>query len=669
MTEAADDANNEAQVIVQEAAKQEDDKTRALRKLEAIIGIVTAHKELEAAIQQAEAAGAVEEELEKSKERVIELKAKSKAKKGLKMAIEECTVRALQEAIEKAQEIGLPESDSDYAEAREVLAVERPKQDARDGLQAAARCGSIDAMKQSIAEAKRVGLESAQLLEFEDLVATAESKEKAELVLNQSIEDKDIAKLKFTIEQARNCGVDGAQVAQAEEVLKVEEPKQDAREVLQQAVEKNTKEALREAISRGKEVGLQALECAEAEQALDKLEDQERKYIAVQQSVEDSLDADMSGIDSVRMAKDHLAEAISAAIQAGVPETDLQQAELRRKKLHNTVEDLKGSIRVFCRVRPLGSRELKQGDSEVTKQLNPITLQVGLENKFQFDAVWTPGTQDEIFEDCKDLVQSAVDGYNVTLFAYGQTGAGKTFTMAGVPGQLGVSPRTITEIFQVIEGNKSRFTYTVMGSMLELYQNTLVDLLSKEDPKASKQKLNVRVEKSGMVAVEHLKAEECKAAKDLQSLMDRGNKSRSVAATAMNSESSRSHLVLMIQIISRNKETGEQLRGKMLIVDLAGSERLKKSQTTEDQQKESIEINKSLTALGDVIEALTKGSKVIPYRNHKLTQLMQDALGGTAKTLMFVNCSPSSSNKEETLNSLKYAQRAKKITNVAVKGK
>merc|ERR1740129_2541067 len=111
----------------------------------------------------------------------------------------------------------------------------------------------------------------------------------------------------------------------------------------------------------------------------------------------------------------------------------------------------------------------------------------------------------------------------------------------------------------------------------------------------------------------------------------------------------------------------EQMKGKILIVDLAGSERLKKSQVEAHMQKEAIEINKSLTALGDVIEALTKGSKVIPYRNHKLTQLMQDAIGGTSKTLMFVNCSPAASNEDETLMSLKYASRAKKITNAVKK--
>merc|ERR1719316_2076348 len=121
----------------------------------------------------------------------------------------------------------------------------------------------------------------------------------------------------------------------------------------------------------------------------------------------------------------------------------------------------------------------------------------------------------------------------------------------------------------------------------------------------------------------------------------------------------------MIRIVSVNKETKEQLKGKIVLCDLAGSERLSKSLATGDVAKEAIEINKSLTALGDVIEALTKGQKAIPYRNHKLTQLMQDSLGGSSKTLMFVNCSPANSNIDETTMSLKYATRAKTITNTS----
>jgi len=279
---------------------------------------------------------------------------------------------------------------------------------------------------------------------------------------------------------------------------------------------------------------------------------------------------------------------------------------------------------------------------------------------------FTPGTQDEVFEDCCDLVQSAVDGYNVTMFAYGQTGAGKTYTMYGTPGQEGAAPRTITELYRIIERDKDRFNFTVMASMLELYKNDLFDLLNKQSV-ANQKKLNVRVEKSGMVMIEHLVEEACTNAADLSTVLDRGSDMRHVAATAMNSESSRSHLILIIKVVSVNKETHDQLRGKILLVDLAGSERLKKSEATGEVAKEAIEINKSLTALGDVIEALTKKQKQIPYRNHKLTQVMQDSLGGTAKTLMFVNCSPASSNVDETTMSLKYATRAKNVRNNAVR--
>merc|ERR1712216_1010705 len=199
-----------------------------------------------------------------------------------------------------------------------------------------------------------------------------------------------------------------------------------------------------------------------------------------------------------------------------------------------------------CRIRPLSKKEVGQGDTNETSQIDLQTVKVG-DSDFMFDSVWTPGTQDEVFEDCQDLIQSSVDGYNVTMFAYGQTGAGKTFTMAGVPGQLGVTPRTITELFRVVDESKARFEFTVLGSMLELYRNDLVDLLNKGDPKLAKAKLNVRQEKSGAVIIENLIEEECKDAKQLQALMDRGNQQRTVAATAMNSESSRSHLIFLVR--------------------------------------------------------------------------------------------------------------------------
>jgi len=248
------------------------------------------------------------------------------------------------------------------------------------------------------------------------------------------------------------------------------------------------------------------------------------------------------------------------------------------------------------------------------------------------------------------------------LFAYGQTGAGKTYTMGGTPDNPGVSRRTLDEIFRVCEEGSARFQFTILGSMIELYRQDLMDLLAiARDGRANCKKLSIRNDKAGAVVLEGLIEKECNNSEELTELFDLGMSGRKVMATSMNSESSRSHLVFSIKVVSVNRETKERCQGKVLIVDLAGSERLSKSQVTGDGAKEAIEINKSLTALGDVIEGLTKNAKQIPYRNHKLTELMKDALGGSAKTLMFVNCSPATSNADETINALKWAARAKKI--------
>ncbi len=224
--------------------------------------------------------------------------------------------------------------------------------------------------------------------------------------------------------------------------------------------------------------------------------------------------------------------------------------------------------------------------------------------------------------------------------------------------------------------------------MIELYCAVFADLLAKADiitreRAAGKEenqidkviqatnfpKIDVKQEKNGSVLIQNAEEKTASDSTELQSIITAGFESRKTAATAMNAESSRSHLIVIVKIVTVNKETKEQVRGKLLLCDLAGCERLAKSEVSGQQQKEAIEINKSLTALGDVIESLTKNAKMVPYRNHKLTQLMQDSLGGTSKTLMFMNCSPASSNTDETAMSLKYAQRAKMITNDTKKNK
>jgi len=415
-------------------------------------------------------------------------------------------------------------------------------------------------------------------------------------------------------------------------------------------------------------------EYAKAEEHIKQLELRQRLFQEVQAVMESVKDIEKNKevtIEEIRAAKEMLTAAMQAAIHSGVPQNSLKDAETRRRKLHNVVEDMKGSIRVFCRVRPLSSREKGLKDYEITHAVDSTTIEIRVEKQdkqeFVFDSVFMPGTQEEVFEDCLDLVQSVLDGYNVTMFAYGQTGAGKTFTMYGTKDQKGTTPRTIQELFSIIQREEERYQFTVMGSMMELYRNDLVDLLTSKN--SEKNKINVRQDKMGAVQIENLIEEECKDDAALTALLERGNKQRTVAATAMNSESSRSHLLVLIKVVSVNRETRDLTKGKILMVDLAGSERLKKSEVTGDMQKEAIEINKSLTALGDVIEALTKNAKSVPYRNHKLTQVMSDALGGSSKTLMFVNASPASSNHDETLQTMKYATRAKHITNDVKKKK
>jgi len=305
---------------------------------------------------------------------------------------------------------------------------------------------------------------------------------------------------------------------------------------------------------------------------------------------------------------------------------------------------------------------------QAVRIVDDMTIDVTGAGQFSFDSVLAPGSQHEVFEECKDLIQSALDGHNVTIFAYGQTGAGKTFTMYGNPGpeQGGIAPRAITELFRIVESVRHRLSISVTGSMLEMYNNTLIDLLRPVTRGCCTKKVSIRQDRYGAVHLDRLLQREVSDALELQALLDKGIAQRHVAASALNIRSSRSHLVFIVHVKSVDPVSKESTTGKILLCDLGGSERLKRTEASGEQRKEAIEINKSLTALGDVIEAVARKQRQIPYRNHKLTQVMQDSLGGTAKTLMFVNCSPNKSNISETLMSLTYAARTKRITNCGV---
>ncbi|EFJ11340.1 hypothetical protein SELMODRAFT_126285, partial [Selaginella moellendorffii] len=261
---------------------------------------------------------------------------------------------------------------------------------------------------------------------------------------------------------------------------------------------------------------------------------------------------------------------------------------------------------------------------------------------------------ESVYLDTQPLIRSVLDGYNVCIFAYGQTGSGKTYTMSG-PDNLteetwGVNYRALHDLFKITTDRKNLFQYEIVVQFLEIYNEHLRDLLTGDSGnKKYPLKNGINVPDATMMPVN--------STADVLQLMKLGQKNRSVGSTAMNERSSRSHSVLTVHVRGKDLKTGAVLHGSLHLVDLAGSERVDKSEATGERLKEAQYINKSLAALGDVIAALSVKSSHVPYRNSKLTQLLQDSLGGQAKALMFVHMSPDSESFSETLSTLKFAER------------
>lgn len=343
-----------------------------------------------------------------------------------------------------------------------------------------------------------------------------------------------------------------------------------------------------------------------------------------------------------------------------------KEEQVLRKRYFNTIEDMKGKIRVYCRLRPLNDKEAAEKERSVLKSVDEFTVEhIWRDDKIKqhcYDRVFDGNaSQVDVFEDTKYLVQSAVDGYNVCIFAYGQTGSGKTFTIYGSDNNPGLTPMATSELFRILKRNHNKYSFSLKVYMVELYQDTLIDLLLPK--KARPLKLDIKKDSKGMVSVENATIVSVSSYDELKVIIERGSEQRHTTGTLMNEQSSRSHLILSVIIESTNLQTQSVARGKLSFVDLAGSERVKKSGSTGSNLKEAQSINKSLSALGDVISALSSTSQHIPYRNHKLTMLMSDSIGGNAKTLMFVNISPAESNLDETYNSLTYASRVRSIVN------
>ncbi|KAL1809078.1 hypothetical protein ACET3Z_026068 [Daucus carota] len=371
---------------------------------------------------------------------------------------------------------------------------------------------------------------------------------------------------------------------------------------------------------------------------------------------------------------------VVSELQQRLREAELQIAdgEKLRKKLHNTILELKGNIRVFCRVRPLLPDDSHATDPAVSFPTSGELvgrgidlIQSGQKYPFTFDKVFSfEASQQDVFVEISQLVQSALDGYKVCVFAYGQTGSGKTFTMMGrpeAPEQKGLIPRSLEQIFQTSQALKAQgWRFKMQASMLEIYNETIRDLLS---PRSTSSDINrtesgglgkqysIRHDANGNTYVSDLTIVDVCSINEVSSLLQQAAQSRSVGKTDMNEQSSRSHFVFTLRIYGTNESTEQQVQGVLNLIDLAGSERLARSGATGDRLKETQAINKSLSCLSDVIFALAKKEDHAPFRNSKLTYLLQPCLGGNSKTLMFVNISPDPSSTNESLCSLRFAAR------------
>jgi len=338
-------------------------------------------------------------------------------------------------------------------------------------------------------------------------------------------------------------------------------------------------------------------------------------------------------------------------------------------------------VKVICRCRPMNTRE-KELDCQKVVIVDRDLMQIRLlkpgettdPKPFTFDSVFDDdSTQAQVYNDAAfNLVNSVLDGYNGTIFAYGQTGCGKSFTMEGVrngPDELrGIIPKCFEQIFRTISLNTDTTKqYLIQGAYIEIYNEEVRDLLGSD----TKAKLDLKEDPDRGVYVKGLSMHVVKDVQSINTLMEKGNKNRTTGFTLMNADSSRSHSIFMVRIETSepdpNGKGPEDMKfkaGKLNLVDLAGSERQSKTAAAGVRLKEATKINMSLSALGNVISALVAGKgRHIPYRDSKLTRLLQDSLGGNVKCVMIAALSPASDNYEETLSTLRYANRAKNIKN------
>jgi len=518
----------------------------------------------------------------------------------------------------------------------------------------------VQAMEQEL-QAAEAGAQSSETAQF----SSAEALERA-TAQNQQLE-KRVQELEQQLQQAEEGAeqklLEQQNKLQAEELARLEREKADLEKKVEAAVRNNQE------LEKKHQGNLQQLAASEGLSktlvgSLRRLQGDVAELRARQKEAKGECDTKLRSItDSFPPLRESIKKI--GANTDSLMERHREMAEERRK-LHNVVLELKGNIRVFVRVRPINEKEKPgepAGESTITFAEDcKVSVYDGNNARrkwFEFDKAFPPKTaQQDVYEEVKPLATSVLDGFNVCIFAYGQTGSGKTFTMTGNESNPGLNTRVLTELFRIREERKLDTDITISLMITEIYNETIKDLFV-----TKQKKLEMRTNPDGTSSVPGLTELAVHSVEEVLKAMQDASANRTVMATDMNEESSRSHSI--VQVVTKTKSRKEkdtrEYHGKINLIDLAGSENVSKSGVTGQGVKEAQNINKSLSALGGVIAALTTKSQHVPYRDSKLTMMLKDSLGGDSKTLMIVQCSPAQCNVTETLSSLNFAIRAKNV--------
>ncbi|GFR53047.1 hypothetical protein Agub_g15747 [Astrephomene gubernaculifera] len=416
----------------------------------------------------------------------------------------------------------------------------------------------------------------------------------------------------------------------------------------------------------------------ELEASLQRTRDLEEELARTRQQLQEVMEA-LTESEAKLASFDSLQSEKEAAWQKRLEEAAASQQELsflkqrckelrdENCKLYNTVQDLKGSIRVYCRVRPLGTT----GDTA------PTCLDVGMDGElaiydksgerkvYKFDRVFSGDvTQQRVYEDVQPLIRSVMDGFNVCIFAYGQTGSGKTHTMTGSQEDVaefrGINYRALDDLFTLGSQRSEDIDYTIKAQMLEIYNESIRDLLTEET--GSSGKLDILSTQPSGQNVPAAKQVEVTNTADVLEMMRLGARNRHSAETKMNERSSRSHQVLTIIVTGTHRFNNSRTHACLHLIDLAGSERTDKSGVEGERLREANSINTSLSALGTVMHSLASKSKHVPFRNSKLTELLADSLSGQAKVCMLMHVAPENSSFGETVSTLNFGNRVASVT-------